>query len=298
MDELRIVGRSRILGTLTDAVESGRACFLWRSSMRLLLALLLALAIVTPTHAQLAAPNAAGIAFGHVHLNVKDVELHKKIWVEHFGGVVVQKGPLVAVKLPGMLIALRQADATGGSEGTVMDHFGFKVRNIAEVLKGWRAAGYQVGREFTGAEGFPNAYLTAPDEVKIEVQEDTSLPVKAEAYHLHFLLADYVKLRDWYVDTFSLAARKRGTIETTADVPGMNLSFATSRTPTVATKGRSIDHIGFEVANLAAFCQTLEKRGVKFDVPFRNVPAIGLNIAYITDPSGTYIELTEGYNKY
>jgi hypothetical protein len=37
---------------------------------------------------------------------------------------------------------------------------------------------------------------------------------------------------------------------------------------------------------------------VKFDVPFRNVPAIGLNIAYITDPSGVYIELTEGYDKY
>ena len=27
-------------------------------------------------------------------------------------------------------------------------------------------------------------------------------------------------------------------------------------------------------------------------------PAIGLNIAYITDPSGVYIELTEGYDKY
>jgi hypothetical protein len=28
------------------------------------------------------------------------------------------------------------------------------------------------------------------------------------------------------------------------------------------------------------------------------VPAIGLNLAYITDPSGVYIELTEGYDKY
>ena len=42
----------------------------------------------------------------------------------------------------------------------------------------------------------------------------------------------------------------------------------------------------------------LEARGVKFDVPYRQVPAIGLNIAYITDPSGVYIELTEGYDKY
>jgi len=266
--------------------------------MRLLLGSLLALSIFTPAHAQLAPPNEAGITFGHVHLNVRDIELHKKLWVEHFGGVVVQKGPLVAVKLPGMLIAFREAAPTGGSEGTVMDHFGFKVQNLADVLKAWRAAGYKVGREFTGSEGFPNAYVFGPDDVKIELQEDKTLPVKVAAYHLHFLLADYVKLRDWYVDTFSLTPRQRGTIATTADVPGMNLSFATSQTPTVATKGRTVDHIGFEVTNLEAFCKKLESRGVKFDVPFRNVPAIGLNIAYITDPSGVYIELTEGYNKY
>jgi len=266
--------------------------------VRLLFASLLALATVTPARAQLAPPNDAGVTFGHVHLNVRDVELHKKLWVDHFGGVVVQKGPLVAVKLPGMLIALREAPSSGGSEGTVMDHFGFKVRDLAESLRAWRAAGYQVGREFIGSEGFPNAYLMAPDEVKIELQEDKTLPVKAAAYHLHFLLGDYVQLRDWYVDTFSLTPRKRGTIQTTADVPGMNLSFATSAKPSVGTKGRSLDHIGFEVVNLEAFCKKLESRGIKFDVPFRSVPAIGLNIAYITDPSGVYIELTEGYNKY
>ena len=266
--------------------------------MRLLLGSVLALAIVAPAHAQLAPPNAAGITYGHVHLNVRDIEVHKKLWVDHFGAVVVEKGPLVAVKLPGMLIAFRQAAPAGGSEGTVLDHFGFKVRNLAEMLQAWRAAGFKVGREFIGSEGFPNAYLLGPDDVKIELQEDKALPVKAAAYHLHFLLADYVKLRDWYVDTFSLVPRKRGTIVTTADAPGINLSFATSATPTIGTKGRTIDHIGFEITNLEAFCKKLEARGVKFDVPFRHVPAIGLNIAYITDPSGVYIELTEGYDKY
>ncbi len=267
--------------------------------MRLLPIAALALSIAAPVHAQLAAPNAQGVTYGHVHLNVKDIEVHKKLWVEHFGGVVVQKGPLVAVKLPGMLIAFRQAEPTGGSEGTVMDHFGFKVRSLAEVLKGWRAAGYQVTREFTGSEGFPNAYLSGPDNIRVELQEDKSLPVKASAYHLHFLLADPGKLRDWYVQTFGAVPRKRGTIDITADVPGMNLSFATANpNPTLGTKGRTVDHIGFEIKDLEAFCKKLEARGVKFDIPFRNVPAIGLNIAYITDPSGVYIELTEGYDKY
>lgn len=255
-------------------------------------------AIGSPVYAQLAPPNQSGVTYGHVHVNVKDMEVHKKLWVEQFGGVLVQKGPLTAIKFPGMLIALRQAEPTGGSMGTVMDHFGFKVRDLAAVLAKWRAAGYPVTQEFTGSEGFPNAYVMAPDDIRVELQEDKTQTVPVMGYHIHFLTPDYVKLRDWYVETFSLTPRKRGRIDTTADAPGMNLSFATSPTPTVGTKGRAIDHIGFEITNLEAFCKKLEAKGIKFDVPFREVPAIGLKIAYITDPNGVYIELTEGYAAY
>ncbi len=266
--------------------------------MRPLLISALLLTLAGPAHAQLAPHNAAGVTYGHVHLSVSDIELHKKLWVEHFGGVVVQKGTLTVVKLPNMLIAFRPTAATGGSRGTVMDHFGFKVQNLADVLTKWRAAGYEVTREFVGSEGFPNAYLSGPDNIYVELQEDKTLPVKAAGYHIHFLHPDYAKLRDWYVDLFSLTPRSRGKIPTTADAPGMNLSFGTSETPTVGTRGRAIDHIGFEVRDLEAFCKKLEARGIKFVVPFREVPAIGLKIAYITDPNGVYIELTEGYDKY
>jgi catechol 2,3-dioxygenase-like lactoylglutathione lyase family enzyme len=258
----------------------------------------LVLSIAAPARAQLAPPNAAGLTYGHVHLNVKDIELHKKLWADHFGGVVVQKGVLTTIKLPNMLIAFTQKEPTGGSQGTVMDHFGFKVRNIAEVLQAWRAAGYEVQSEFTGAEGFPNAYLLGPDNLRIELQEDKTLTVKAAPNHIHFWTADYVKLLDWYIDTFGLTRRKRGTIETTADAPGLNLSFATSKTPTAPTRGRTIDHIGFEVRNLEAFCKMLEAKGIKFDSPYREVPSIGLKYAFFTDPSGVYIELTEGFDKY
>lgn len=266
--------------------------------MKLFVTAAAALLLALPAQAQLAPPNAAGITYAHVHLNVRDIEVHKKLWVEHFGGVVVEKGPLTAVRLPGMLIALSRVAPTGGSMGTVMDHFGFKVRNLAEFLAGWRKAGLPVTQEFTGAEGFPNAYVMGPDETRIELQEDKTLPVKMAAYHIHFLTPDYVKLRDWYVELFSLTPRKRGTIETTADAPGMNLSFQTSQTPTVGTKGRTIDHIGFEVTNLEAFCKKLEARGIKFDMAYRYVPSVALKAAFITDPSGVSIELTEGYAAY
>ncbi|MDH4062754.1 MAG: VOC family protein [Acidobacteriota bacterium] len=264
----------------------------------LLLAVGLLLAVAGPARAQLSPMNAAGITYGHVHLNVSDVDVHKTLWVDTFGGVFVQKGPLMVVKFPNMLIALAQKAPTGPSQGTVMDHFGFRVRSMPEMLTALRAAGYTVQREFTGAEGFPNAYVLGPDGLRIEMQEDTTMSAKSIPNHIHFWTPEFVQLLDWYADTFSLVKRNRGSIKTTADAGSVNLSYQTSRDPVVGTKGRVIDHIGFEVKDLAAFCKQLEAKGVTFDVPYREVPAIGLKIAFFTDPAGVYIELTEGYDKY
>ena len=55
-----------------------------------------------------------------------------------------------------------------------------------------------------------------------------------------------------------------------------------------------MDHIGFEIKDLDAFCKKLDADGIKFDMPLRDVPAIGLKIAFIIDPAGTRIELTQG----
>jgi hypothetical protein len=63
------------------------------------------------------------------------------------------------------------------------------------------------------------------------------------------------------------------------------------------TQGRALDHIGFEVKNLEAFTKKLESEGIKLAVAYRQVPALNISIAFITDPWGTYIELTEGLDK-
>jgi catechol 2,3-dioxygenase-like lactoylglutathione lyase family enzyme len=268
-----------------------------RMARLILSALLLSLPLASPAFAQLATPNGAGVTMGHVHMNVADVALQKKLWIEHFGATSLSSG-IDGVKLPGMLLLFRKQAPSGGTEGTVLDHFGLKVRSLPETLAKWRAAGYEVQREFTGAEGFPNAYLMGPDQVKIELQEDTALPTQSIAYHLHYLLADPLKLRDWYAETFTMIARKRG-YHDTADVPGMNLTFQPSKTPpSLGTKGRTVDHIGFEIKNLEAFCKRLEARGVKFDVPYRQIPDRQIAVAFFTDPSGVYIELTEGLDKW
>lgn len=266
--------------------------------MKVFYTALIAGLLAIPAQAQLAPPDASGLTYGHVHMNVRDIEAHKKLYVEQFGGVVVQKGPLTAIKFPGLILALTQREPTGPSVGTTMDHFGFKVKDLPMQLAKWRAAGWKTLPEFIGTEGFPNIYVIGPEDVKIELQEDKTMTMPVMGYHIHFYLPEFEKLLDWYSDIFGLPKRARGKIETTAQAPGQNLTFQTFATPVVGTKGRAIDHIGFEVTNLQAFCKKLEARGIKFDVPYREVPAIGLKIAFITDPQGTYIELTEGYDKF
>jgi catechol 2,3-dioxygenase-like lactoylglutathione lyase family enzyme len=266
--------------------------------MRLLLTCALALTLAAPARAQLVSFNENGITYGHVHLNVRDIEVHRRLYSEIFGGEVVQRGPLTSIKFPGMLVILTQRAPTGGSQGTIMDHFGFKVRDLQTYIDRWRAAGYEVQSEFTGAEGFPNAYLMGPDSVRLELQEDKTQAQDVIGYHIHFFTPEYREVMAWYVDVFGATPFQRGTIATTANVPGMNLSFGTAQNPVAATRGRAIDHIGFELRNLDAFAQQLQARGITFDSPPREVASIGLKIAFLTDPWGTYIELTEGLVDY
>ena len=265
--------------------------------MRSLVIAAVACVLAQPAFAQLAPPNAAGITYGHVHLNTADPEVMQKLWVEQFGAVLSTKGTLTVAKLPGMMVAFRKAEPTGTNEGTAMDHFGLKVRDMAAVLAKWRAAGYQVQREFKGSEGFPNAFLLGPDNLRFELQEDKTLNVPVVAYHLHFRVQNPAELRDWYADTFSLEKGKAGAFEA-AEAPGVRLLFQTAPTaPTSGTKGRSVDHIGFEIRNLEAFCKNLEAQGVKLTMPYRVIPETGISLAFVTDPWGTYIELNEGLNK-
>ena len=65
----------------------------------------------------------------------------------------------------------------------------------------------------------------------------------------------------------------------------------------IGTSGRSLDHLGFEIKDLEAFCKKLEAMGIKLNVTYRRAEALGLGVAFVTDPWGTSIELNEGLDK-
>jgi Glyoxalase/Bleomycin resistance protein/Dioxygenase superfamily len=78
-------------------------------------------------------------------------------------------------------------------------------------------------------------------------------------------------------------------------VPGTEITLAKTDTPQAPTKGRSVDHMGFEVKNIDAFVAKLQAAGIKTDAAIRSsANASGLRIVYVTDPWGTEIEITEG----
>ncbi|HBJ90098.1 MAG TPA: hypothetical protein DHV53_08435 [Gammaproteobacteria bacterium] len=266
--------------------------------MRYLTLLFLAMLCSGTTLAQLATPDESGIAYGHMHLNVSSIDQHLPIWTEHFGGEEIAIGPLRAVKFPNMIVMFAEQTPAMGSRETVMDHFGFKVRNIQRFIDKWEAAGFEMGRVFTGAEGQINAYVTLPDGVYVELQEDQGLREEFTGYHVHYFTSQYEELLDWYVEIFGLEIRPRGTIATTTNVPGSNLSFGNSNSPRAPTLGTAIDHVGFEITNLEDFCRSLAERGIEFEVPYREIEALGLAVAFFTDPSGVRIELTEGLDAF
>ena len=63
-------------------------------------------------------------------------------------------------------------------------------------------------------------------------------------------------------------------------------------------KGRTLDHIGFEVTDLEAFCKKLEASGLIFDQPYSKRRHPSFASAELTDPWGISIESTEGLRKF
>lgn len=228
---------------------------------------------------------------GHIHLHTKDPDAQTKFWMELLGAQETKLGSWPTAKMPGALIILQKLDGSGGTDGSVVNHIAVKVRDLNATLAKMESAHVTII-----SKNPPQAMLLAPDDVRVELTEDTSLTQPLVYHHIHFYTPNVDEMKKWYVTTFGAVPGKRGKYEA-ADLPGVNLTFAPAPGSVVPTKGRSLDHIGFEVKNLEAFTKRLEASGVKFDIAYRKIPTLGVAIAFLTDPWGTYIELTEGLDK-
>ncbi len=257
------------------------------------------LLLLAPTFAvaQLAPANPAGMTFSHIHLNVTEVELHRTLLLNLLEGAVVRQGDFEAISIPGALIFLTEHAPTHPSIETTVDHVGFKVRDLEETLARWRSLGYDVDAEFVGGEGFPQAYITLPNGTRVELAGVPDLTRSSEMHHVHFYSPEHVEHLEWWVDLIDGSRTARGSIETTMDVPGTNLSFGPAD-GVHPTAGTAVDHVGLEVDDIHAFADRVRRRGVEFEVEPFLIDEVGVWVAFFVDPAGVRVEVSQGLDRF
>jgi len=279
--------------------------------LHLFVIIVLALASAPRASAQLLVAKDGPIVYGHHHLNTTNIAAQKKFFVDTLGGTAIKIGSnqQEIVKFPNVLIFFRTNQApTGGTRGTTVNHIGFSVPDLRPVIDKIKANGFQM---ITRSETLPTdevkddiairgntrlAFALGPDDVKVELIQAAALTVPITLNHIHFFHPQNTEMRDWYAKTFGAKPRETPNFAA-ADLPGVALNFTKSPDPVVGTQGRALDHIGFEVKNLEEFTKKLEGMGIKLERPYTKVAALNIAIAFIKDPWGTYIELTEGLDK-
>ncbi|MGD8324532.1 MAG: VOC family protein [Gammaproteobacteria bacterium] len=246
---------------------------------------------------------------GHVHYYVPDVARTAAFW-ETLGGARSDLGDTALIAFPGIVLLISQGEVRANSLGAVVGHIAFRVASVAAIEE--RGIALERNEQFPGV-----VYVYTPDGERIELFDDGTatnigfdpdtgvvapaalrhnapLAQPVVSHHMHFYVpeGEVEAAQRWYVDHFGAAPGTRWRY-TAADLPGINLNFSADSAGRAPTRGRMLDHIGFEVVGLKAFVAQLQSQGIRFDTPYRQLPS-GLGSASLTDPWGAYIELTEG----
>jgi len=252
------------------------------------------------------------VVYGHHHFNTTDMAAQKRFFVETLGGKLATIGTnnLEVIEFPNVFLFFRPMQApTGGTIGSTVNHVGFSVPDLKPVVAKLKANNYKmitsdsvaatvkITDDIAAASPTTNiAFVLGPEDIKVELVEVKAQTAPIQLHHVHFFGEKQAEMRAWYAKVFGALEQPQaqGQVFMTAQLPGVTLSFSPSQTPTVATQGRALDHIGFEVKNLEAFTKKLEADGIPLTVTYRRVDALNIAIAFIKDPWGTNIELTEG----
>ena len=251
--------------------------------------------LTVPALGQLATPNVMGVSAGHIHLYVSDVAAHQKFWTV-MGGVPVANQKLQMTQFPGIFILFRKGETKGGPAGSIVNHFGFVWKDLPSAMTKWKAEGYQIEQDQDPNHG----YVLGPDGIRLEFAGDPSLNVPVRMDHIHLYPQDVPAMQAWYEKILGGVPCKRGfggshdPIDC-VEIPGVTLAMSKSETKLDPTSGRSLDHIGFDVKDLPEFLKRAEDQGAT--ITQKLTPSnfsSKMRVAFITDPWGTKMEVTEG----
>jgi catechol 2,3-dioxygenase-like lactoylglutathione lyase family enzyme len=272
-----------------------------------------------------AMPWPAGIHFHHVHLNTTDPAAAIQFYTSTFDARKARFAGLSdAVWAHDSWILFTKVAASPAWElVSPIWHFGWG----AEDMKGEYQKQVDRGTKFFTAitrlspDGAPNefyyAYVESPDRALIELNTANH----HHFGHLHLFSADPVSAGEWYMK--HLNAQRRSTAPISREPrfrnelqigPSMSLMsdhvniiiypveyskkayaahWPQGQTALAPSRGRSIDHIGFSVPDVAAALAGLKSAGVKVTAEPRTIANGQLKFAFIEGPDGIAIELVE-----
>src|SRR5687768_2037711 len=193
-------------------------------------AVLLAVAPAIPAAGQLAAPNAAGVSLGHIHLYVSDVAAQQKFWVT-MGGMPVANQKLEMIQFPGVFILLRRADTKGGTVGSIVNHLGFVWKDLPAAKAKWQVAGYTTEPGADPGHG----YILGPDGIRLEFSGDPALQTAVKINHVHLYPQDVPAMQSWYAKVLGgqpVQCARAGASDAgdCVDVAGVSLAMSKSDT--------------------------------------------------------------------
>jgi hypothetical protein len=165
--------------------------------------------------------------YGHHHLNTANLDAQKKFLRRHARRDADQggHGNTEIVRFPNVLIFFRATQApTGGTRGTTVNHIGFSVPNLRQMVDKVKANGFKMitvhGSAGAGSEGrhrrsaaagrgARSPSRSAPDDVKVEFLGSPQQTIPITLHHVHFFNPKNSDMREWYVKTFGAKPRKR-----------------------------------------------------------------------------------------
>ena len=163
---------------------------------------------------------------------------------------------------PRLIFFVRKENLKGAQEARSTISAGL-VRDLDAKMKEFGEAGIRILSQPRSIGSIKYAYIEDQWGTKIEVLQDAG---HLGFHHVHIYTTDPETTRDWYKDVFGgRTISYLGSI-TALDYGAAKLFFrGQARITQIApSEGRSLDHIGFSVANLDTAAEKIKEKGVIF----------------------------------
>ena len=254
----------------------------------------------------LASGNAPGATLDHVHLAVPSPIEAVNWYAEYLDCTPSERQP-DAASCHGVEIVFGAAPTLGGTQGTGVNHIAFSVADLAATMGELEAVGvggagvrlqrFPDGSTFSDAAGpFRIGFIFDPWGTRIALVED---PDRLGFHHLHLSSADPGAALEWYGEVLEgVPARLEGRFGVVFGLQFDDVWLLVAEhgdSVPAPTDGRTLDHLGFVVADLGAAAAVMREQRVVFEAP-PGVPENGRSStarAFLAGPDNVRLAVVE-----